>query len=222
MAFDNEDMKSLHETTGTILIPPDAITKARMNLVVDSGSISIASGTGSEYLSGNVTVTSKGNIPGLSHIMSNGTANIAIDRPAQIFHDIIGGDEHWELLLHNSTPTSLLLSLGTGDISLNPQDAMITELALENGAGSIFLDMQDWNGTSLPIRIDNGVGEVTILFPEKSRISVILDRATGNLFLTGFSGQEQKYYHHTSVQDAPIINVTISQGLGDITLKTME
>lgn len=220
MVFDNPDPEYKAGLTKTVAIPLDDISKARVNLVVDSGSISLSSETLNDFLTGDVTLTSKGTPPGLSHTMSNGTANIVIDRPTQILHDIIGGDENWNVSLHNSTPTSLLLSLGTGDIHLTPKDAMITELAVENGAGSLFMDLHEWNGKVLPVRIDNGVGEITIIFPEESMVSVNLDRAVGNLFLTGFSGKEQKYYHHTDVASAPVMNVTISQGLGDITLKT--
>ena len=202
--------------------PAQEIEKARVNLAIDTGTIRITGESMEDLLTGEVHVETKHYLPRLTHSVTNKTMNIAIDRPSDIFHEIIGGEENWNISVHNQTPISLLLSVGTGDIHMEPGNAQISELALESGAGSLFLDIHDWEGDSLPIRIENGAGDITVLFPERSRVSVALDRAIGNLFLTGFTGDDHGYYHETSSSDAPDIHVSISQGIGDVTLRTVE
>lgn len=222
LILETDSPNSLREGYSEFNFPSKDIEKARVNLAVDTGSIHI-SGQSMEYLlSGDVHVEAKHYLPRLTHSVTNKTMNIAIDRPRDIFHDIIGGEERWDVKIHNQTPISLLLSVGTGDIYIQPGNAQISELSLESGAGSLYLDIHEWKGDSLPIRIENGAGDITILFPEKSQVNVALDRAIGNIFLTGFTGDDTGYYHETRDPDAPDIHVTISQGIGDITLRTVE
>ncbi|MCA1917321.1 toast rack family protein [Methanospirillum hungatei] len=211
-----------HEGNFEFSIPAQEIERARINMAIDAGNIRITGETMEDLLTGDVHVETKHYLPRLTHTITNKTMNIAIDRPSDIFHEIIGGEENWNVSVHNKTPLSLLLSVGSGDIHMQPGNAQISELALELGAGSLYLDIHEWKGDSLPIRIENGAGDITVLFPERSRVSVALDRAIGNVFLAGFTGDANGYYHETHSPDAPNIHVSISQGIGDVTLRTVE
>jgi hypothetical protein len=222
LVLDTDKSSLPHEGYSEFNFSAHDIEKVRINLAIDTGSIHLTGQSMEDLLSGSVHVESEHYLPRLAHSITNKTMNIAIDRSRDIFHDIIGGEEKWDVKIQNQTPISLLLSVGTGDIYMQPGNAQISELVLESGAGSLFLDIHDWEGDNLPVRIENGAGDITVLFPEKSRVSVDLDRAIGNLFLTGFTGDDHGYYHETSNPDAPDIHVTISQGIGDVILRTVE
>jgi len=221
LVFESDKKYSYPEEYSVFNIPIEKIDKARMNFAIETGTINITGDSIEDIVSGSVRVDTKQYIPRPTHSVINGTINVAIDRPTDLFHQIIGAEEKWDIRLHNRTPISLLLSVGTGDIHVAPGDAQISELALECGAGSLYLDIREWKGNDLPIRIENGAGDITILFPDQSHVSVALERAIGNLFLTGFSGDTHGYYHETKAVDAPVIHVTISQGIGDVTLMAM-
>lgn len=218
--IDSGKAKLNRDESSDFRIPYDGIETVRMNLNVDTGTINISGGSMEHILSGKVRADTKQYLPRLTHVTTNKTLYASVDRHSDLLHEMIGGEEKWDIRLGNQTPMSLLISVGTGDIHVAPGDAQISELALESGAGSIFLNITAWKGKDLPIRIENGAGDITVLFPDKSHVSVSLDRALGNLFLTGFSGDAHGYYHTTDKPDAPVIHVTISQGLGDVTLRT--
>ncbi|KAF5082388.1 hypothetical protein DSECCO2_99210 [anaerobic digester metagenome] len=221
LVLETDKNYSNREGYSEFVIPSQGVEKARINLAIETGTVNISGQSMDDILYGKVHVDTKRYLPHLTHSETNGTVNIAIDRPSDLFHNIIGGEESWEFQFQNQTPISLILSIATGDIRLQPGNAQISEMVLECGAGSVFLDLQDYMGDSLPVRIDNGAGEITVLFPEKSHVSVALERALGNLVMSGFTGNEHGYYHETDDPNAPAIHVTISQGIGDLTLKTI-
>jgi len=220
LLIESDKTKPDLEESSDFRIPYDGIETVRMNLKVDTGTINITDGSMEEILSGKVHADTNHYLPRLTHAITNKTLFASDDRHSDLFHEMIGGEEKWDIRLGNQIPMSLMISVGAGDIHMAPGDAQISELALESGAGSIFLNITAWKGKDLPIRIENGAGDITILFPDQSHVSVSLDRGLGNLLLTGFSGNAHGYYHTTDKPDAPVIHVTISQGLGDVTLRT--
>lgn len=220
MVFDGRDYPYLNENSHQILIPSEGVDKTHIILDVDAGSINITSGSGPELLQGIVHSIGR-NPPGLSETTVNRTKNIVRKRAHGIMHDFISSEENWDISIQNSTDTSLLLSLGNGYINLSPGDARITELGIECGAGSAFINLSSWHGKNLPVRIDGGIGDITVLFPEKSYVAVAMEHCIGKLKITGFEGDEKRYYHRVQAADAPVIEVSISQGMGDLTLKTV-
>ncbi|NLV26010.1 MAG: hypothetical protein GXY48_02415 [Methanomicrobiales archaeon] len=204
-----------------IHIPSSGIEKAQVNLEIDSGTVNLTSGPGPDLIQGQVIVNGVLPSPRLSHTITNRTGNIVIERSKNFMQDIIGGEENWDIELQNKTPTSLLVSLGTGELNITSGKMNLSELGIENGAGSLSLDLHEWEGKRLQVKIVNGVGEMTLLFPEKSDISVFLERGIGNSIVSGFTANNQGYSHESVSPGNSEIIVHISQGLGDLTLKTV-
>lgn len=202
-------------------IPSEDLDKIRMNLEIDTGSLNLTSNEGPDLVIGKVSIEGLLPEPRLEHTITNGTSNIAIERSKNIMHEIIGGEENWYLNLKNDTPTSLLLTVGVGDINFTSGSMKLTDLGIDNGAGSVYLDLHKWTGPLLKVNIDNGVGDLTLILPETADINVVRDQGMGNSVFSGFTADERGFTHKSTLSDASVIDVHISQGLGDLNLKTL-
>lgn len=201
--------------------PVQGIEKAQFDLEVDTGSIIINPDEESEIVSGTVFFEGILPEPCLSHTIMNGTANFVIDREKNILHDLMGGEENWKINLGKKIPANLDIQLGTGDIIFNSGDTEIKNVKIENGAGSLFLDIHEWEGENLDVSIETGIGDLTMIFPDNPYIVINRDQGVVNSIISGFSVSDNGYIHNGSSVNNSTINVSIIQGIGELKLKTI-
>ena len=201
--------------------PPEEITAARIHLEIDSGSVVLTEGHGSSLLSGRVHGTRRDAAPRLSYLNMDGTAMVGIERQDDLVQFLFGDEEAWELALNNQVPSEIAIMSGTGDITIACGRAPITGLELESGVGSVSLDLTEWSGDHFAATISSGVGDITILLPEDAHIAVALSSGLGDVSVHGLSGDTNGYYHHPVLADAPSLDLAISQGIGDLTIRTV-
>jgi hypothetical protein len=221
MIFQGDNQYNQNFTASQVSVGPFQADNTRINLEVGSGSINISSGNGKEVLHGSVASEIKSK-PNLSASIDHRNVNIAISRTPDLLLDLFDSEENWNLNLGKSENASMKLSLGNGDINLTPGDVELNDLWIELGAGSIYLDLTGWEKVHAPIRIETGIGDVFILFPENSTIAVDLNQGVGDINISGFITGEHGYYHDTTSGNGSIMDVTISQGMGDLTMMTVK
>ncbi|MDD1724546.1 MAG: toast rack family protein [Methanospirillum sp.] len=204
-----------------VSVPSGPARQVKIDLDISSGDISLSGDETPGMVNGRVICSHEKNPPHLTSTVVDGVGKIGIERPSGIVYDILPGKEDWNLTLNRTLPAELRVSINKGDILLNTSDTCLNSVYLESGAGDIVLNESRWSGRRQSVHIESGVGDITALFPEQSRVSVTLDKGIGNNNLFGFDEYKSGYTHHASVRDAPKIDLTISQGIGNVTLRTV-
>lgn len=203
----------------TVYTPDEPVTAAKIHLELDTGSLSLTEGTGPSLLNGQVHVARKEAAPRLSYQNTDGTATVGIERQSDLVQFLFGDEEIWELALNQDIPSAIAVSSGAGDITIACGRSPLTGVELESGVGSLTLDLGEWSGSHFAGTISSGVGGITILLPDDVHIAIALSSGIGNVSVHGLSGDLNGYYYHPQQADAPSIDLVISQGIGDITIR---
>lgn len=204
-----------------VFVPSGPVEQVKSNLDIASGDINLSGGDTPGIIAGWVLYRHALNPPRLTCTVAEGVGSIGIDRSSNMVYDLFPGDEDWNLTLNRSVPAELRASVGTGDILLNTSDTSLSSVYLESGVGQILLDESRWSGRRQSVHIESGMGDITALFPERSRVSVTIDKGIGENNLFGFDNHVGGYTHQTAVPGAPEFDVMISQGLGDVTIRVV-
>ena len=114
------------------------------------------------------------------------------------------------------------LKAGAGDIKVGlASGSALRELTVETGAGNIEIDLggNEWE-EDIDVKIDTGVGDLTVIVPSDISVRVNVDTGVGDLKANGFVVDGDTYVNTAFGMGGPRIEVDISHGFGNVILRT--
>ena len=114
------------------------------------------------------------------------------------------------------------LNAGAGDMKVNlASGSVLRQLDVEAGAGNVEVDLSgdEWE-EDIDVRIDTGVGDLTVIVPSDISVRVNVDTGVGDLKANGFVVDGDTYVNSAFGKGGPRIEVDISHGFGNVILKT--
>jgi hypothetical protein len=207
------------------VIPVNIFTQeaqsAQISFEIDSGAVNITAGDTNALVSGKIRSKNAHDGPHQSYTVVNGTGILSLTQESSFFFDPLEKEDTWDLSLHPDIPVALSIESGAGNISVKTGSLPLTSLTIDAGAGDILVDLSRWKGIHLPVAIQEGLGTLILLLPEKATIGADIDNGLGTRTITGLEGGDGHYFHTSSLVQAPVLSVSINQGLGDLTMRVL-
>jgi len=214
-------MSGENSTVTPVEIKPGEIKHAAVSLEIDSGSINISPGTTESLISGSITGLHAQKGPDISYTSIEQVGHLSIKQESSLSFDPFIKEDQWDLSLVQDMPTSLSITMGSGDLRILPGRADLTDLYIDQGTGDLTLDLSRWKGTHLMGSIEEGVGSMTILLPAETSVASRVESGIGSRSIIGLDGEKSTYYHTIQDRQAPVISLSVNQGIGDLTMKVV-
>ena len=207
------------EITTNADVPSGNITHAMISLEMDTGNINLFSETSGSLLTGVISGKNAKTGPEQTFTSSNGAGYLKIKQETGRFMDPFMREDTWNLSINPDIPISLSVTSGAGNVNINPGKANLTDLAIHLGTGDISVDLSEWKGTHLPALITGGMGSMTIILPSNTSIATNLETGIGSRTILGLEGGDGVYYRTVPDHQAPVISLSVNQGIGDLTMR---
>ncbi len=125
----------------------------------------------------------------------------------------------WEIQLSNDIPFDLLIDFGAGKGDLDLRDLRIESLSMDMGVGDLTVDLTGDYEQDLDVKIEGGVGRVTLYLPERMGVRAHIDKGIGSLHAQGFIKSGEIYTNEAYGKSEATIHIDIDAGIGSIDLK---
>lgn len=202
-----------------INVSPGDVKNTEVSLEMETGSIDISANKTDALISGTVSGKNANAGPYQSYNISDRTGYLTIRQEHSIPLDPLSREDTWNFSMGQDLPTSLSVKSGTGSVRIRPGHANLTGLFVEIGTGDLAIDLSEWRGTHLPALIKGGIGSITIILPPDTSLAANVDAGIGSRTITGLEGGDGTYYHSVPDRQAPVISLSVNQGIGDLTMK---
>jgi hypothetical protein len=124
----------------------------------------------------------------------------------------------WALQLTPATPMRLTLEAGVGENTIDLARLLVTDLTLHTGIGSTTLTLPRQG--QVQAQIESGVGETIIRVPAGVAVRLAISGGIGNTqFPDTYTQQGQVYVSPGYATAANRVDLTISRGIGNVTIK---
>jgi hypothetical protein len=146
----------------------------------------------------------------------NGThATVTIRQPQ---HFIMRGNKRyvWDLRLNDQVITDLALNCGAGQAQLDLGSLTLRDLSVHMGAGQVELDLRGKPTRDYEVNISGGVGQATVHLPDGVGIWAEAHGGLGSITVTGL--EKQGDHWQNSLYDNAKVNVRlkVQGGIGEI------
>ncbi len=188
------------------------------------GMIDIQFGVGTLHLSGDTEALFQGSFssndeqlfPTVQYKTSKNKATLSL-KPQK--SKIKGNVENeWNVAFTNQLPLSFQVNVGVGEHHLLFDNLQIKDLFVRTGVGETIIDLSRVQDNHFNVEVNSGVGTTKLIFSEDQAVSVVVKKGIGSVTADGFIVENDHY--KTAIKSDNIINVTISQGVGEVTLMT--
>ncbi len=190
---------------------------------VERANIELNMGAGEMNVRGGAAKLMEGrfeyNVPGWKPEVQtsiNGThATITIRQPE---HHRLGGNRRyvWDLQLNNQIITDLALNCGAGQARLDLGDVTLRGLAVHMGAGQVDLDLRGKPTRDYDVNISGGVGQATVHLPEGVGIWAQAHGGIGSITVTGLDKQGDHWQNSLYDNSKVNVRVKVEGGIGEI------
>lgn len=198
--------KSAFFTPEIMIIPLDDAQSADIGIVFGTGNLQVRSGG-----VGLLTSTSYGQYPIVEVTTTSSEKIVKIAQRSG--HPAF--PTHWDILVKDRVPVALNVTVGTGDVLLDIGGLNLTSLQVFTGIGDAMIDLAGYEGGDFTGTVTQNIGDLTIRVPKNRNVTVSAGNQVGNVKATGFSRQGGMF----STTGHPGIEITVTQGLGSITLE---
>jgi hypothetical protein len=127
-------------------------------------------------------------------------------------------ENKWDLRLNETVPLSLTASITAGEGSLVLGALNLQRVQVDAGAGEFTLDLLGTPRRSYDVKVNAGVGESHIRIPRSVGIVATATTGIGEVNVNGLQKVGNTWINPGHEQDAVMIHVNISGGVGEIQL----
>lgn len=220
--IEGNSYKSQYESTVTpVEIESGKVDHAIVTLEMDTGSINLSEIYTTKLISGNISGKHAQKGPDISYTSMDKVGHLSVKQESSMCLDPLSKSDQWDLALSQTVQTSLSIKMNTGDLRIHPGNANLTDLSINQGTGDLILDLSGWNGTHLMGSVEEGIGSMTILLPADASIATHVENGIGSRSILGLDGEKGTYYHSVQDRYAPVISLSVNQGIGDLTMKVI-
>lgn len=163
--------------------------------------------------------------PIVSYDAGGSRGRLTINTPENTRIEGIPNDElryNWDLNFSEDVPMNLDIDLGAGSSELDLSGLQLTGLNIDTGVGETIVDLSgDWS-ESFDANISGGIGKMTVILPTAVGVRIESSTGIGSSNIFGLR-QNGNVYTNDAYGDSDVtIDLTISGGIGDITLRLDE
>ncbi|HWQ64580.1 MAG TPA: toast rack family protein [Methanospirillum sp.] len=221
-AIEGNSYKSQYQSKVTpVEIESGKIDHAIVTLEMDSGSINLSENYTTNLISGSILGGHAQKGPDISYTSMDKVGHLNLKQESSMCLDPLSKEDQWDLALGQKVPTSLSIIMNTGNLRIQPGNANLTDLSIKQGTGDLILDLSGWSGTHLMGSIEEGIGSMTILLPVDASIATHVENGIGSRSILGLDGEKGTYFHAVQDRQAPVISLSVNQGIGDLTMKVV-
>lgn len=206
---------------GTSLIPVNIsannLSNAEIVLEMDSGSITVGTGTSGYLLNGTLSSPQTQGKPEIASSVIRQTGYVRLKQEPFSLPDTFSREDTWDISLDTSIPAALAIMNGAGNVSIRPGSVPLNGLTVEMGSGDLLIDLTQWNASHLPITITGGLGSINITLPANTSIAAKVETGIGSRTISGLQGAGGSYYA-TGGNHSPVISLSVTQGIGDLSI----
>lgn len=173
--------------------------------------------------SGRLTVSQQGTLDGLpfgNNIRNEWNLRLNDEMPLEIVVRFGAGEGRLNLASLNLTSLNIEGGAGTADIVLG--GSPLESLNISSGVGETTLDLTGEWENDLNATITGGVGELTLRLPTDVGVRIETQTGLGDVVADGFSQNGDVYTNNVYGESAVTLNISVTGGVGEITLELGE
>lgn len=114
------------------------------------------------------------------------------------------------------------VTAGAGEVTIDLSGGtLLRNVDVDTGTGAVTLDLSGTAWTEdMEVTVSGGVGEITLILPERVAASVSVDSGAGDVTADGFDRDGGRWVNDAwGSGDGPKIEVSLDQGVGAVTLE---
>lgn len=131
-----------------------------------------------------------------------------------------GAENRWDVMLTGDVPLSIHLESGVGEIVMNLDGVKISRLEIDQGVGSLDVDLGSSVNRDADVTIDGGIGELILTIPESVGVKLDADVGIGSLTAPGMFERGGSYVNESYGTAEVNVRVRIDAGIGSVTVNT--
>ena len=153
--------------------------------------------------------------PQIETSMNGSHATVTIRQPERFQ---VGGDRRnvWDLQLNDQVLTDLALNCGAGQARLDLGNLTLRDLEVHMGAGQVDLDLRGRPTRDYDVNISGGVGQATVHLPEGVGIWAEAHGGIGSITVTGLDKQGDHWQNSLYDNGKVNVRVKVQGGIGEI------
>jgi hypothetical protein len=182
-----------------------------------SGTLDLAGGA-PRLLDANLKYRKRDGTPQVNYSVANGQGALDVTQDSPTHTHLAGSGNDWQLRFADDVPLDLNLNIGAGEANLNLRGLALTHVDAKVGAGRLNLDLTGPRKSDLHVDIHGGVGNAVIRLPKDVGSRVHAGDGLGSVDANGFHEEGDDYSNDAFGKSPATIYVTISGGIGTITL----
>ncbi len=144
--------------------------------------------------------------------------DLRFNESARLKMDINLGAGKAELDLGGLNLERLDIDSGAGDMQVRLVGSNLELFHLDAGVGRVEVDLSGAWTHDLDVKIDSGVGELTVILPSEVGVSVQVDGGIVSLNADGLTRSNGRYVNEAAGGTGPQISINIDAGVGEINL----
>lgn len=213
---DQPDVKTESKT-----LPLDGATEVNAKIRMALGELTISGETSAtDVLDATFTYGPADWKPEVSYAVSDGTGRLEVRQPESTLRPNFRDAQNiWDVTLAGGVPTDLSLQLGVGRSTIDLRKVDVRELDVLTGVGETTLDLSGPRTTDVNVKIEAGVGKLTVKLPKGVGVRVAgRQDGVGDTSADGFMAQGNAWVNAAYGQAGPKIEVDLQRGVGEVTL----
>jgi N-terminal domain of toast_rack, DUF2154/Domain of unknown function (DUF5668) len=188
------------------------------NIELPSGNLDLAGGA-SRLLDADFKYRERDGKPQAIYTVSNDHGTLDISQENDSHVHLAGSGNDWRLRFASGVPLDMNVDIGAGKADLNLEGLDVGHADIKVGAGQLNLDLTGQRKSDLHVDIHGGVGTAVIRLPKDIGVRVHASDGLGSVSAHGFHEDGDDYTNEAVAKSPITIYVTISGGIGHITLE---
>lgn len=191
-----------------------SVERANIELDMRAGEMRLRGGS-SKLIEGTFEYNVPDWKPQVQNSVNDSHATVTIRQPE---HLNVGGNKRnvWDLQLNDQVVTDLALNCGAGQARLDLGNLTLRELTVHMGAGQVDLDLRGKPTRDYDVNISGGVGQATIHLPEGVGIWAEAHGGIGSITVTGLDKQGDHWQNSLYDNGKVNVHVKVEGGIGEI------
>ena len=210
-----------HESSGpartdTKTIDLDNSELVRVVLKMGAGELHVRGGS-SKLMEGEFNYNNPRLKPDVRYDGGSFRGHLEVVEPSGSFHG--GGSKYrWDLRFNDQKPLDMEVHFGAGEGQLDLGSLSLRSLEVHMGVGQLRVDLKGTPKHDYDVKINGGVGEVTIYLPEGVGISADAKGGIGGISANGLQNRGGRYVNDAYGHAKTNIHLEIRGGIGSINL----
>lgn len=188
-----------------------AATSARVDIDMSAGEMTVTSGTGTLF-AGDFDFNVPALRPAIGYAVKGTTGALTLSQGSASGRY----ENSWRLVLDETTPMDLRLSLTAGDASVAVGRLSLESLAVRLGAGDLRLDLRGTPSKSYSVKVEAGAGDTTIYLPGSVGISASVSGLIGDSNVTGLEKRGGRWINPRATESPVTIELSVQHAIGDL------